>query len=148
MPGDQKRGKPVRGTGGDVMKRSSKRAAFLGCSGEQCDAARSQLREAVLEAAQDRRMTTCTEVLVKVTPIPVEPHSPVLSHLLGEVLEEEHDATGLALTALVTHKTGDLEPGGGFYKMARKSGFTLSDQHEFWWRNVEAIFMLVGDGVR
>jgi hypothetical protein len=31
----------------------------------------------------------------------------VLSHLLGEVLEEAYDTTGLALTALVTHKYGD-----------------------------------------
>jgi hypothetical protein len=56
-------------------------------------------------------MTTYTEVSAKITAIPADPHSPVLSHLLGEVLEEEHDATGLALTALVTHKTGDLQPG-------------------------------------
>jgi hypothetical protein len=126
------------------MKRSSKWAALLGYSEEQWDTARSQLREAILEAARDRRMTTYTEVSVKITAIPADPHSPVLSHLLGEVLEEEHDATGLALTALVTHKTGDLEPGGGFYKMARQAGFSFSDQHEFWWRNVEAIFKRYG----
>ena len=89
-------------------------------------------------------MTTYTEVSGEITAIPVDPHSPVLSHLLGEVLEEEHDTTGLALTALVTHKTGDLEPGGGFYKMARQVGFRFSDPHEFWWRNVEAIFKRYG----
>ena len=126
------------------MKRSSKWAALLGYSEEQWNTARSQLCESIIEAAQDRRMTTYTEVSAKVTAIPVDPHSPVLSHLLGEVLEEEHDATGLALTALVTHKTGDLEPGGGFYRMARKAAFRFSDQHEFWWRNVEATFKRYG----
>jgi hypothetical protein len=84
------------------------------------------------------------QVSAKITAIPADPHSPVLSHLLDEVLEEEHDATGLALTALVTHKTGDLEPGGGFYKMAHQAGFSFSDQHEFWWRNVDAIFKRYG----
>ncbi len=85
-------------------------------------------------------MTTYTGVASRVTAIDLTPHSPVLSHLLGEVLEEEHEVTGLALTALVTHKTGDLEPGGGFYDMARKVGFKFSDPHDFWWRQVDAIF--------
>ena len=72
--------------------------------------------------------------------IPVTSRSPVLFHLLGEVLEEEYKSTGLALTALVAHKAGDMEPGGGFYRMARKAGARFSDPHEFWWRQVEAIF--------
>src|SRR5215475_12031707 len=100
------------------MKRSSTWVASLGYSDEQWEDAISQLRAAILEAARERRMTNYTEVSLRVTAIPVEPHSPVLDHLLGEVLEEAHDTTGLALTALVKHKYGDLEPGGGFYKMA------------------------------
>jgi hypothetical protein len=126
------------------MKRSATWVAGLGYSAEQREDAISQLREAILDAARDRRMTNYTEVSAAITAIPVDPHSPVLSHLLGEVLEEAHDTTGLALTALVTHKYGDLEPGGGFYKMARKAGFKFSDPHEFWWRNVEAIFKKYG----
>jgi hypothetical protein len=127
------------------MKRS-KWAARLGYSEEQWAAARAELREAILEAAHDRRMTTYTEVAAKITAIPLTSHSPVLSHLLGEVMEEEYEATGLALTALVTHRVGDLEPGGGFYRMARQVGATFSDPHEFWWRQVDAIFKRYGRG--
>ena len=67
-----------------------------------------------------------------------------LRHLLGKVLEEAHETSGLALTALVTHKDGDLEPGRGFYSKAREIGWKFSDPHEFLWRQVEAIFKRYG----
>ena len=121
------------------MKRSEW-AAQLGYSQEQWGAARDELREAILEAARDRTMTNYTDVSAKVTAIPVTPRSPALFHLLGEVLEEEYKTTGLALTALVVHRAGDMEPGSGFYRMARKAGATFSDPHEFWVRQVKAIF--------
>lgn len=125
------------------MKRSEW-AAQLGYSQEQWGAARAEVREAILEAARDRTMATYSGVSANVIAIPVTPRSPVLFHLLGEVLEEEYKATGLALTALVIHKEGDKQPGGGFYRMARKAGATFSDPHEFWWRQVEAIFERYG----
>lgn len=91
------------------MKRSEW-AAQLGYSQEQWGVARDEVREAILEAARDRTMTNYTDVSANVTAIPVTPRSPVLFHLLGEVLEEEYKTTGLALTALVVHKAGDMAP--------------------------------------
>lgn len=130
------------------MKRSSKWAALLGFPEEQWAGARVEVREAIEEAARNRMMTTYTEVAGKVAVMNLTPHSEVLRRLLGEVLEEEHETGRLALTALVTHKTGDLEPGRGFYNKAREVGWKFSDPHEFWWRQVEAIFKRYGGGRR
>jgi hypothetical protein len=101
-----------------------------------------------LTSAHERMMTTYTEVAGKVTAINLTPHSEALRRILGEILEEEYETSRLALTALVTHKTGDLEPGPGFYNKAREVGWKFSDPHEFWWRQVEAIFKRYGGGHR
>ena len=62
----------------------------------------------------------------------LEPHSGLMNHLLGEIFEEECLAGRPALTAIVTHKDGDLEPGAGVYEMAEKLGYRIDEPNVFW----------------
>ncbi|MFF0579990.1 hypothetical protein [Streptosporangium saharense] len=123
------------------MRRS---ASQFGLTDEQWDAAKEEIRRAILDAAYERRMTWYGEVASKVSVVKVEPHSFLMSHLLGAVFEEECEAGRPALTSIVTHKHGDKEPGTGFYEMARSLGYRFDEPYLFWAKQVQDVFKLHG----
>jgi hypothetical protein len=123
------------------MKRSG---AQFGLDDDQWAAAVSEVRQAILQAAYEYRMTWYGEVASRVTTVALEPHSPLMNHLLGEVFEHEHRAGRPALTSLVTHKDGDKEPGPGFYEMAKALGYHFDEPYLFWAAQVQDVFKLHG----
>lgn len=124
-----------------TMKRSKYR---FGLSDEQWDGAKTQLQQAILAAAWERRMTCYSEIAPTVTATPVDPHSGLMNHLLGEIFEDEHAAGRPALTSIVTHKDGDKEPGPGFYEQARELGYRFDEPLVFWATQVQAVFKAHG----
>ena len=123
------------------MKRSDYR---FGLTDEAWNEAKSQLRDAILDAAWERRMTSYGEVARRVTVTGLDPHSGLMNHLLGAIFEDECAAGRPALTSIVTHKDGDKEPGPGFYDMARKLGYTVDEPFVFWSSQVQEVFKLHG----
>jgi hypothetical protein len=123
------------------MRRS---VSQFGLTDQQWDAAKAEVREAILEAAYDRRMTWYGEVAGKVSVVALDPYSSMMNHLLGAVFEDEHEGGRPALTSIVTHKYGDKEPGGGFYDMARALGYRFKEPYVFWAQQVQAVFKLHG----
>jgi hypothetical protein len=123
------------------MKRSG---AQFGLSDEQRDATKAEVREAILEAAYDRRMTWYGEVASKVSVVALNPYSALMNHLLGAVFEDECEAGRPALTSIVTHKNGDKEPGSGFYDMARSLGYHFREPYIFWAQQVQDVFKIYG----
>lgn len=126
---------------GRAMRRSGSQ---FGLTDEQWDAAKEEVRQAILDAAYDRRMTWYGEVASKVAAVKLDPHSTLMSHLLGAIFEDEHKAERPALTSIVTHKYGDKEPGTGFYEMARSLGYRFDEPFVFWAQQVQDIFKLHG----
>jgi hypothetical protein len=102
--------------------------------------AKNELRDAILKAAWERRMTTYGEIASCVSVTAVEPFSSLMNHLLGAILNDEHNAGRPLLTAIVTHKEGDKEPGTGFYDMARSLGYRFDDPLVFWATQVQEVF--------
>jgi hypothetical protein len=127
------------------MKRSDYR---FGLTSDQWEKAKRQLRQAILAAAWERRMTHYAEVARAVTVTPVEPHSGLMNYLLGEIFEDEHAAGRPALTSIVTHKDGDKEPGPGFYDQARSLGYRFDEPFVYWSTQVQAVFKEHGHPVR
>ncbi|MEU7990101.1 hypothetical protein AB0B56_35085 [Streptosporangium canum] len=123
------------------MRRSGSQ---FGLTDEQWDVAKEEVRQAILNAAYDRRMTWYGEVASEVATVKLDPHSALMSHLLGAVFEDEHKAGRPALTSIVTHKYGDKEPGKGFYEMARSLGYRFDESYVFWAQQVQDIFKLHG----
>lgn len=123
------------------MRRSGSQ---FGLTDEQWDEAKGQIRQAILDAAYDRRMTWYGEVAAQVDVVQVEPHSALMNYLLGAIFEDEHDARRPALTSIVTHKDGDKEPGPGFYEMARELGYRFQEPYVFWSTQVQEVFKLHG----
>jgi len=70
--------------------------------------------------------------LVAQLPISLEANDPRLSVMLDEISKEEYKAGRGFLTVLVVHKSGDLMPGQGFFKMATECGAVFIDRERFW----------------
>lgn len=85
-------------------------ASHFGLTDDERDEAKQQLRDAILEAAYDRHMTTYGEIASQVPVAEIDPHSALISHLLGALFGDAQAAGEPALTAIVTHKQGDQEP--------------------------------------
>ncbi|GAA1290317.1 hypothetical protein Psi02_15660 [Planotetraspora silvatica] len=123
------------------MRRSGSQ---FGLTDEQWAAAVGEVREVILDAAYDRRMTWYGEIASKVSAVRLDPHSSLMNYLLGAVFAGEHEAGRPALTSIVTHKHGDKEPGLGFYEMARDLGYRFEEPYVFWAKQVQDVFKLHG----
>ncbi len=120
----------------------------FGLSDGEWEQAKQELREAILVAAQERRTTCYSEIAPAVTGIDLKAFSPIMNHLLGAIFRDEHEAGRPALTAIVTHKHGDLEPGSGFYDMARTLGIRFDEPFVYWSTQVDEVFDRYGESRR
>jgi molybdopterin synthase catalytic subunit len=72
-----------------------------------------------------RSMSQGLRVLVlvkKIKSIKLDAHDPRLFHMLGEISSEEDTAGRGMLTVVVVHKVGDMQPGPGFFELAKHLG--------------------------
>jgi hypothetical protein len=120
------------------------RSSQFGLTDEQWTEAKDEVRQAILDAAYDRRMTWYGEIAEKVSIIALDPYSLLMNALLGAVFEDEDAAGHPALTSIVTHKYGDKEPGKGFYDKARDLGYSFNEPYVFWAQQVQAVFKAHG----
>jgi hypothetical protein len=86
----------------------------------------------MIERAKVRGMIPYSDIVKTITSIRLEAHDPRLAHLLGEISSEEDAAGHGMLTVLVVHKTGDMQPGPGFFELAKALGRDVSDVLRCW----------------
>jgi len=96
------------------------------------DAAKAEMREALVERAKVRGMIPYSELVEKITAIELEPNSFALAAMLGEVSTEEDAADRGMLSVIVVHKVGDMQPGPGFFELAGELGRDTSDILKCW----------------
>ena len=96
------------------------------------DAAKAEMREALIERAKVRGMIPYSELAEKVTSIKLEPNSFAFAAMLGEVSTEEDVADRGMLSVVVVHKGGDMQPGPGFFELAGELGRDTSDVVKCW----------------
>src|SRR5437867_1693498 len=80
---------------------------------------KTEAREILIGVATQRGMITYGELASQMTTIQVEPHDMVLWEIIGDVSRDEERAGRNLLSVLVVHKHGDMEPGFGFYDLAK-----------------------------
>lgn len=96
------------------------------------NAAKGEMRGILTERAKVRGMIPYSELVSKLTKVRLEPESYALAAMLGEISSEE-DAEGRGmLTVIVVHKYGDMQPGPGFFELARALGRDISDIEKCW----------------
>jgi len=107
-------------------------ATKYGYEEQKWDAAKAEMREALVERAKVRGMIPYSELVEKIMTIELEPNSFALAAMLGEVSTEEAEADRGMLSVLVVHKVGDMQPGPGFFELAGQLGRDTSDILKCW----------------
>ena len=96
------------------------------------NAAKEEMRQALIRRAKVRGMIPYSELVNQATTISLEPNSYALAAMLGEISAEEDSAGRGMLTVIVVHKEGDMQPGPGFFELAQELGRDTSDILRCW----------------
>ncbi len=77
-------------------------------------------------------MISYSELVSKISSINLEAYDRRLNQLLSEIsTEEDQEGRGM-LSVIVVHRKGDMEPGQGFYELARSLDRDVSDKQKCW----------------
>ena len=95
-------------------------------------AAKEEMRQALIERAKVRGMIPYSDLVAQVTTITLEPESYALAAMLDEISTAEDEAGRGLLTVIVVHKIGDMQPGPGFFELAKRLGRDTSDVLRCW----------------
>ena len=96
------------------------------------DAAKREAMALIRERARTRGMIPYSELVDGIIAIRFEPYARPLFDLLDEISTAEAAAGRGMMTALVVHKTGDMQPGPGFFELANRLGRDVSDITTCW----------------
>jgi hypothetical protein len=102
-------------------------------------AAKQQAKDIIVKRAKSRGMISYSELLSQVSAITLQPHDSRVTPFLEQISREECAAGRPLVTALVTHKTGDMQPGTGFYEVAESLGRDTSDREKCWIEEVARV---------
>ena len=94
--------------------------------------AKEDMRQVLIERAKVRGMISYSELTSKITAIHIEPKSYALAAMLGEISEDENAAGRGMLSVIVVHKSGDMQPGHGFFEFAKELDRDTSDILKCW----------------
>lgn len=89
--------------------------------------AKAQATQVLINVARRKGRIAYSELAAQITAIQIEAHDPRMFHLLGEISIAEEKAGRGMLTAIVVHKSGDMQPGPGFFELAKTLGKNTSD---------------------
>ena len=110
-----------------------------GFTDEQWSTAKAEVMAILSARAKLRGMIPYSELAPKIKAIPLAAHDQRLFHLLGEVSEEEDVAGRGMISVIVVHKTGDMQPGPGFFELASRLGRDTSDILECWIKELKRV---------
>lgn len=96
------------------------------------DNAKEEMRSILIELARVGETIPFSELVRLVQAIKLQPRSPALAGMLGEICSEEDAARRGMLSAVVVHKRGDKLPGKGFFNLAKNLGRDTSDTRKCW----------------
>lgn len=102
--------------------------------------AKEEMRVILIDRAKNRGMIPYSELVRQIKTIHLEPDSYALGNMLGEISTEEDNAGRGMLSVLVVHKSGDMQPGPGFYELAKSLGKDTSDILVFWVAELKRVF--------
>ena len=122
------------------MLRDDAKLNPYGFSETQWNAGKAEATAVLAEYARRRQVIAYSDFVKRLESIKLEHRDPRLFHFLGEISGEENDAGRGMLTALVVHKSGDMQPGPGFFELAKKLGHKTGDIEKFWIEEVKKVF--------
>jgi len=112
----------------------------FGFSPEAWRAAKDEVRIILIGCAKHRSFITYSLLAPQIRAIDVEYHDPRLNALLGEVATDEEQRGRGLLSVLVVHKLDDMQPGKGFYELAKWFNRKITDHTLFWVSEFNRVF--------
>lgn len=104
------------------------------------NAAKDEARLIMIGCAKTRRMIPYSDLVSQINRIELQAHDARLSHFLGEIASEEDEEGRGLLTVLVVQKSGDMQPGPGFFELAQSRGRDTSHIVETWVEELKRVF--------
>jgi hypothetical protein len=112
----------------------------LGFKKTEWDSFKKEARDILITVASQRQMITYGDLAAQMTTIQVEPHDMVLWEIIGEVARDEEKAGRGLLSVVVVHKHGDMEPGPGFFELAKYFKRNTTDQTKCWIEEIKRVY--------
>jgi hypothetical protein len=103
------------------------------------EVAKTEMTQVLEEVAAQRGMISYSDLVQKVETIKFEPGSYNFWRMLGEISDEEEAQGRGLLSAIVVHKSGNMEPGKGFYELPKAHGRDTSDLLRCWVDELHAV---------
>lgn len=94
----------------------------------------------MIAVARSKNVIADSDLVRKITSCILEPNGSHLAHMLGEISSEEDEKCRGMLTVVVAHKTGDLKPGPGFFRLARSRGRHIVNEERFWIEELHYVY--------
>jgi hypothetical protein len=104
----------------------------FGFSQTQWDQAKEEIRWILIATAQAQEVISYSDLVRHVQTIRLEAHDKRLFEMLGEISIQEAAAGRGMLSVVVVHKHGDMQPGPGFFDLARKLKRNTNDVTRCW----------------
>lgn len=104
------------------------------------DSAKEEARDVMIRCAKARQMIPYSDLVARIHRIRLDAHDPRLSHFLGEVASEEDELGRGLLTVVVVHKSGDMQPGPGFFELAQSRGRNTANIVDCWVEELKKVF--------
>ena len=104
----------------------------FGLSESDWTAAKAEIVQILAERARLRGMIPYSKLVSKMKAVRLEAHDTRLFNLLGEVSSDEDSAGRGLLSVLVVHKSGDMQPGPGFFEVAGERGRDTTEILRCW----------------
>lgn len=106
--------------------------------------AKREAKKLIVERARTRGFIPYSDLVAGIDSIRFAPHEARFFHFLGEISEEEDAAGRGMMTALVVHKDGDMQPGPGFFELAKNLGRDVSDIEKCWVAEFKKVHAALG----
>ena len=103
-----------------------------GFTPQEWAAAKKETTDILAARAKMRGMIPYSDLAAKIKSVRLQAHDQRLFHLLDELSEVEDAAGRGMLSVIVVHKTGDMQPGPGFFELAKRLGRDTSDILKCW----------------
>lgn len=94
--------------------------------------AKEEMKQILIGIAKAGGKIPYSELVAKVKTITLQPESYALANMLGEISTEENAAGRGMLSVVVVHKSGDTQPGTGFFELAKELGRDTSNHTRCW----------------
>lgn len=104
----------------------------FGFSEDDWNAAKAEMRQILIERVRSGPTISYSELAGSVNSIDFQPDSFAFHHMLGEISTEEDSQGRGMLSVIVVQKDGEMQPGSGFFELAKRLGRDTSDSLKFW----------------